>query len=333
LPRGDHYFQRVYYNEQASDTILSPQAIIEDSKGFLTKWTQTGTTRFADDQVDVKITFYGPDDTEVLTIPLDRKNGLYFSKIDTISIDSTAPSCSTMPPALRANIVRHPTTQCQQLEAELWSARLGYCGEWQLDAITKAADGVPPVLEPHPFRFSDIKKQANVRRQPASTSATRLQHKGQRFFMDFGFLCASTADFAPPDAKKDRVINSFDGYSSYLAVVDDYSRYTWVFLCKTKEPPVDLVLEFLHQLDLEIGGVLRYDEGGELALSDKFCKAALTHHYVVETTGPDIAQQNSGVERFNDTLAVITRALLYVAGLTADYILSPDIRIIIILSS
>ena len=88
---------------------------------------------------------------------------------------------------------------------------------------------------------------------------------------------------------------------------------------KTKEPPIELVLEFLHQFGLDNGGVLRCDEGGELALSDKFRQAALTHHYVVEPTGPDTAQQNAGVERFNDTLAVVTRALLYGAGLTAEY--------------
>ena len=319
LPNGDHYFQRVYYNEQASDTILSPQAICEDSNGRLTKWTQTGTTRFADEKIDGKITFYGPDDTVVLSIPLDRRNGLYFSKIDTMTIDSTAPSSKPVPVSAQAHKVRRPTTQRQQLEAELWAARLGYCGEWQLDAITKAADGVPDVLAPHPFRFSDVKEQANVRRQPASSSAPRLNHKGQRFFMDFGFLRASTADFARPDAKKDRVISSFDGYTSYLAVVDDYSRYTWVFLCKTKEPPVELVLEFLHQFGLSKGGLIRCDEGGELALSDKFRDAALQHHYIVEPTGPDTAQQNAGVERFNDTLAVITRALLYGSGLTAEY--------------
>ena len=46
------------------------------------------------------------------------------------------------------------------------------------------------------------------------------------------------------------------------------------------------------------------------------------HHYVVEPTGPDSAHHNAGVERFNDTLAVITRSLLYSSGLTVDYWLS-----------
>ena len=137
--------------------------------------------------------------------------------------------------------------------------------------------------------------------------------------MDFGFVRSSTEDYGRSESKRDRVVKSFYRYSSYLAVVDDYSRYTWVFLCKSKEPPVDLVLEFLHQFGLPKGGLIRCDEGKELALSKRFREACLHHHYVVEPTGPDSAQQNAGVERFNDTLAVITRSLLYSSGLTAEY--------------
>ena len=125
------------------------------------------------------------------------------------------------PVAPVVNQIRRPTTKRQQVESELWAARLGFCGEWQLDAITKAADGLPDVLVPHPFRFQNIKEQANIRRQPASHSSKRLTRPGQRFFMDFGFMRASTDDFSRPDSKRDRVVKSFDGYNSYLAVVDD----------------------------------------------------------------------------------------------------------------
>ena len=270
LPNGDHYFQRVYYNENATDTIMSPQAIVEDSRGRMVKWTQTGTARFADDKLQGNISFYDLDDVLVLQIPLERKNGLYFSSVNTMTIDSAPQPPPPVAPAPTVNRVRRPTTKRQQVEAELWAARLGFCGEWQLDAITKAADGLPDVLAPHPFRFQNIKEQANVRRQPASHSSERLTRPGQRFFMDFGFMRASTDDFSRPDSKRDRVVKSFDGYNSYLAVVDDYSRYTWVFLCKSKEPPVEIVLEFLHQFGLPNGGLIRCDEVKELALSKRF---------------------------------------------------------------
>ena len=42
----------------------------------------------------------------------------------------------------------------QQLESELWAARLGFCGEeWQLDVIPGCAEGTPNQSDYHPSRF------------------------------------------------------------------------------------------------------------------------------------------------------------------------------------
>ena len=57
---------------------------------------------------------------------------------------------------------------------------------------------------------------------------------GNRFLMDFGFVRG-------PDTEKDKKGNitaSFDGYTSYLLVTDEVSRYSWVFLTKDKTPPL-----------------------------------------------------------------------------------------------
>ena len=37
MPNGDHCFQWVYYNENATDTIMSPNAICDDSRGQLVR--------------------------------------------------------------------------------------------------------------------------------------------------------------------------------------------------------------------------------------------------------------------------------------------------------
>ena len=62
------------------------------------------------------------------------------------------------------NIVRiHPEVGCvHQVEEELWASRLVFFGEWQLDAITKAADDIPNVLASQPFRFIDSKEQVAI---------------------------------------------------------------------------------------------------------------------------------------------------------------------------
>ena len=54
------------------------------------------------------------------------------------------------------------------------------------------------------------------------------------------FIRSSTDDYQKPDAERDRVVKSFDGFNSYLDIVDDHARYTWIFLCRSKNPPVEL---------------------------------------------------------------------------------------------
>ncbi len=48
--------------------------------------------------------------------------------------------------------------------------------------------------------------------------------------------------------KEGRTITSIDGYRSYCIIVDRASRYTWVFLTKTKHPPVDLIKNSLSNM-------------------------------------------------------------------------------------
>jgi len=47
--------------------------------------------------------------------------------------------------------------------------------------------------------------------------------------------------------KEGHTITSIDGYRAYLIIVDHHSRFTWVFLTKSKAPPVEIVTTFLKQ--------------------------------------------------------------------------------------
>lgn len=130
---------------------------------------------------------------------------------------------------------------------------------------------------------------------------------------------ASTSDFSRPNTATDRVISSWDGYSAYLLVVDEASRI-WVFLTKSKEPPIDIVDTFLDRFGLEKGGSIRSDQGGELARSHGFSDMLLRkHRYVIEPTGADSPSQNGAVEIYNAKLAVRTRTLLFGSGLPGKY--------------
>jgi hypothetical protein len=71
------------------------------------------------------------------------------------------------------------------------------------------------------------------------------------------------------------VVCSLDGFNSYLLIVDELSCYCWVFLCSSKEPSVDEVSAFLDIFGRDNGGVIRCDQGGELAKSNAFVATML----------------------------------------------------------
>jgi hypothetical protein len=102
--------------------------------------------------------------------------------------------------------------------------------------------------------------------------------------------------------------------------VDEVSKYTWIFLTKTKDPPIELTRLFLKQFGNQDGGVIRCDQGGELAKSTEWRTATLKEfQYKVEPTGADSPSQNGQVERYNQTVATIVCTLLYGSNLPANY--------------
>ncbi len=131
---------------------------------------------------------------------------------------------------------------------------------------------------------------------------------------------ASASDYSRRDKAKDRVVFSYDGYYSYLLIVDKASRYIWVFLTASKSPPLNIVKEFLTQHGHEDGGCVRTDQGGKLARSSAFQDMLLQDfHYTLEPTGADSPSQNGAVEIYNNKFGVRTRTLLYGSGLPAKF--------------
>ena len=118
-----------------------------------------------------------------------------------------------------------------------------------------------------------------------------------------------------------RIIKSFDGFDAYLIITDKVSRFAWVFLTVGKEPPLDIVWSFLSRFGHPNGGYIQTNQGGELARSDAFRQLVADNKfkYIVKDTGLDNPKQNAGVEKYNDTLAIMVRILLYSAGLHPKY--------------
>ena len=320
---GSVYWQLCFYCANAAETIISPQAILASSDVFHS-WIQTG---FKDGRPGA-IRFDSADGFLSMSISLDYVGGLYYCHCDVVTVDPTTPSppqlfrvASSAPTSSLRRPSRYtPVSKSKQLESELWLLRLGSPGVTQLDRLPGNATGIPAEFDHHPFRFIDFKAQAQIRKQAAQRSAVRSSERRRRFYMDFGFMRASASDFGKRSKATDRVVFSYDGYSSYLLIVDEASRYIWVFLTSSKEPPLDIVTAFLTQHGHNDGGCIRTDQGGELAGSATFIDTVLREHrYTVEPTGSDSPSQNGAVEIYNDKFGIKTRTLLYGSGLTAKY--------------
>jgi len=52
---------------------------------------------------------------------------------------------------------------------------------------------------------------------------------------------ASNDDYRRPNKDTDRIVQSYDGYSAYLLIVDGASRRVWVFLTESKTPPIAIL--------------------------------------------------------------------------------------------
>ena len=85
------------------------------------------------------------------------------------------------------------------------------------------------------------------------------------------------------------LITSTNRYLCYLLVVDEWSRYTWVFTFPTKDPPIATVKQFLQQYRNKSGlRQVRTDLGGELAGSAAFRALLRECNFVLETTALEL---------------------------------------------
>jgi transposase InsO family protein len=108
------------------------------------------------------------------------------------------------------------------------------------------------------------------------------------------------------------LVRSLGGKWYVLVIIDDYSRYSWVFFVESK----DEVFEHFWSLALRLNNehpnclkVIRSDNGTEFrnASLDQFC---VEHGVDQQFSAPCIPQQNGVMERNNRTLVEIARMML-----------------------
>ncbi len=149
--------------------------------------------------------------------------------------------------------------------------RLGSPGKDQLDLLPGNVTGVPPGFQYHPFRFLNWKEEAWIQKKVAQQLAEWTTESQCCFYIDYSFMRVSYLDYSGPNKKTDRVVLSYDGFSSYLLIIVVYLLYL-VLPYQTKEPPINLLDTFFSCFGHKLGGSVCTNQGGELA-----CSGALTN--------------------------------------------------------
>ena len=139
---------------------------------------------------------------------------------------------------------------------------------------------------------------------------------GQHFHCDFGFMRSKEYKFKDEDGK---LQTSIDGKNAYLLIIDRCTMYMWVFVSKSKEPPLDFCQKVLNKFKASTKHrTIRCDQG-ELASSNKFKNMIKEEGFTLEVTGSNNSKQNGMAERPHRTLAQMVRCVLHSSGLGPEY--------------
>ena len=296
---------RTYFPHQADETIISPGDVTTSNDNPFDIWTQVSNMKTKQGH----ILFHSEDGRYESRLDTVLRNGLWYTNHNLLDIL----------PGLH-----HDTPILRKLSAaaqhELWHQRLGHPGEKLTGYISSCAEGVPKFHRcRNHFYKCDSCMKAKISKLPKPKTTNQTVHAfGQRFHMDFGFVRGSDYRTENTDG---RIITSRNGYNAYLSIIDVHTRFQWIYLTASKDPPLAFVEQFLDRYGLQQGQQrnIRTDQGGELWKSNKFRTLVLLKGYLLEPTASDDPAQNGMVENPNKTLGKITRTLLYNAGLGSEY--------------
>nr|GEV63984.1 putative ribonuclease H-like domain-containing protein [Tanacetum cinerariifolium] len=107
-------------------------------------------------------------------------------------------------------------------------------------------------------------------------------------------------------------VQTINGKKYILVIVDDYSRFTWVKILRSKDENPDVVIKFITQIQVGLNKTVRYVRTNN---GTEFVNHTMTEYYerigiFHQKTMPRTPQQNGVVERRNRTLVKAARTMM-----------------------
>jgi transposase InsO family protein len=108
------------------------------------------------------------------------------------------------------------------------------------------------------------------------------------------------------------------GQRYFMTMIDDASRYCYVYLLKTKDEDLNCFKTYKAEVENQLEKKIKHfrsDRGGEY-FSNDFDLFCMEHGIIHERTAPYSPQSNGVVERKNRTLTSLVNSMLDTVGLS-----------------
>nr|GEU55638.1 zinc finger, CCHC-type [Tanacetum cinerariifolium] len=189
----------------------------------------------------------------------------------------------------------------------LWHARLGHLNFESLRSMAQRdlVHGIPAIR--HTTQFCDVCLIGKHSRAPFPKKAK--VRSTLPLDLVYGDLCGPISPQTP------------SGKKYIFLLVDDYSRYMWVYILSMKDQAFDTFKEYKKTIENELRTtlkMLRTDRGGEFT-SNEFTQYCKQNGIARQLTAPYSPQKNGVVERRNKTIMSTIRCMMKATNMPQNF--------------